>query len=185
MSDREVIPTTPANTPAQQGFVRRYLISHGHLITMVVLGMAGAVYTDLYPAASLRYWQLMAPVFCLICIASQWSRAPSLALVRRQVLHWGVFLGVMQLLFLPPMQHSLDSDVTGIFLLVLLALSTFLAGVYLDWRFGVVGVFLGICAVLIAFLDEAAAMISVAAIAIVAAMVLWHWLADKIGHQRS
>ena len=179
MPDHDTMPSTAAGASAQPGFVRQYLISQIHLIIMVGLGMVGAIYTDLNTAASLSYWRLMAPVFGLICVISQWSRLPRLELIRSQVLHWAVFLGVMQLLFLPVMQQNLNSDITGIFLLVLLAMSTFLAGVYLDWRLGVAGVFLGVCALLIAYLDKAAGLIVAAAIVIVALAVLWQRVADR------
>lgn len=179
MPDHDVTTTTASGASTQPGFVRKYLVSQLHLIVMVALGMVGAVYTDLNTAASLSYWRLLAPVFGLICIISQWSRLPRLELIRSQVLHWAVFLGVMQLLFLPVMQQNLNSDITGIFLLVLLAMSTFLAGVYLDWRLGVAGVFLGVCALMIAYLDKAAGLIVVAAIVIVALAVLWQRVADR------
>ena len=58
-------------------------------------------------------------------------------------------------------------------LLYLLALSTFLAGIYLDWRLGIVGLFLVVSALALAFLDEVALPMAALAVAILVVFALW------------
>jgi hypothetical protein len=149
MADHETIATQ------ESGFIREYLIKNIHFIIMIVLSVIGTAYTNISAGTSLWYWQLMAIIFCLICIVSQWSRSPRLELIRTQLLHWGVCLVAMRLLFLPALRQVLTDNVTGLILLLLMAMSTFLAGVYLDLRLTLVGIFLGICVFLIAYIDRA------------------------------
>jgi membrane protein implicated in regulation of membrane protease activity len=80
---------------------------------------------------------------------------------------------VMRLLLVHEVQRLLDSDIAGLLLLYLLALTTFLGGIYLDWRLCVVGIFLGLGAVAIAFLDEAALPMLALAVVIVVVFALW------------
>jgi hypothetical protein len=94
--------------------------------------------------------------------------------VLTQVFHWGAFLLAMRLLFLPTLQKNLTSELTGLILVYVLALSTFLAGVYINWRLAVVGVFLWACLVAIAVVELANALIIVLALVVIAGIWLWN-----------
>ncbi len=123
-------------------------------------------------------------VYGIVCIVTGWSRFGAkdrsrLKLIWTQILHWGAFLLSMQLVFLPVVQQNLDSDITGLVLLHLLALSTFLAGIYLDWRLCVVGAFLAADIVAVAFLDQATILMVLLAAAIVVAFLLWSKFGPK------
>ncbi len=172
--------TPPARSDSSEsgffaGFVRREL----PYAVMIVLAVVGVAYTNLVPSVSRLYWQILAVVFGLICILVEWPRLPAdgrqrLRLIVTQVLHWGTFLLAMRLLFLPTLQANLTSELTGLILVYVLAMSTFLAGIYINWRLAVVGAFLWVSLIAIAFVELANALIIVLGIVVVAALWLWH-----------
>jgi uncharacterized membrane protein len=75
--------------------------------------------------------------------------------------------------FLPVVQQNLNSDITGNILLIMLALSTFLAGVYLNWRLCVVGILMGFGVIVTAMLDQSVFLILVIAIVIAGVSIFW------------
>jgi hypothetical protein len=180
VSDSKLTP--PA---AERGFFWNFVIETAPYIAFLILVLVGVAYTSVNRVASILYWQAVVPGFAVICIITGWShvepdRRSRIRLIRTQVLHWGAVFLVMRLVFVHDVQRMLDSDITGLVLLDLLALGTFLAGLYLnDWRLGVLGVFLGVASVAIAFLDTAAFSMLILAIFILLVFALWRWYVTK------
>lgn len=148
-------------------------------IVLLVITVAGVAYTNVSPADSLYYWQAAVPVFALICIAIGLRAKPLLTrqksqLVINQVLHWAAVLGVIRLLYVHQVQVLLDSNITAIIMMYLLALGTFLAGLSLNWRLCVAGAFIAVGGLAVAFVDEAAVLMMILAIALVLVFALWH-----------
>lgn len=184
-------PTSSAAPPtAERGFFKNFFIKQAPYVILLVLALVGVAVTDLSPARSLPYWQAVVPIFGLICIIARWrhvepGQSHHIRLIWTQALHWGAVLLVMRLLFVHDIQKLLDSDITGLVLLYLLALSTFLAGIYLDWRLGVVGFFLVVGGLAVAFLDEAAFPMAVLAVIILIVFAFWGRLRTKIISRRA
>jgi len=121
---------------------------------MIVLAWIGVVYTTSYDLeTSRRYWHWLIPAFGVICIITQWNNVePTLKarslLVFRQVLHWGAVLALVFLLYAFSTNHgnnitNLIDDRQGSFMMTFtVALSTYLAGLYHDWRLCVVAIFI-------------------------------------------
>jgi hypothetical protein len=178
-------PSAPI--PAERSFLVSFLLQQLPYLILIVLALIGITYTGVSPQASLWYWQALAPVYGLVCIASKWGRAGAqgesrVRLVGTQLLHWGAFLITMRLVFLPVVQRNLDSHVSGFILLHLLALSTFLAGIYVDWRLVIVGVFLALGLVVTAFFEQATGLIVVVlTVVMVGTLLIW----AKFARQRS
>jgi len=170
----------PRAMPAQRRRFGRFLVRLLPYAVMLALALVGIAYTDLLPRDSIWYWQLLTVVFALICVASEWPQASDtgrkrVRLVVTQVLHWGLFLLAMRLLFLPVMQKNMDADITGLVLMYMLAFSTVLAGIYVNWRLCIPAVFLGVGVLAVAFLDQASALMMVIAGVIFAAVWLWYY----------
>jgi hypothetical protein len=94
----------------------------------------------------------------------------------QQVVHWGALLLVIHLLFFPDVQHFLCAEDDGFVIIYLVGLASITAGVYLDWKMGLFGLFLIFSGVVLAYLDDNALLIavgSVATMAVVATAIAW------------
>ena len=146
-------------------------------LLMVVWAVLGLAYTDLYPTRSVPFWQVTTVVFAVIAIGRViQDRSPGWhVLALKQVAHWGAFLGAMFLLHSHFVTDLVTGDPLGLVTLILLALATFLDGVYVDWRFCVVGIVLAIGVILVAVIDDAAlGIFVVGAVALAALYALRH-----------
>ena len=179
MSDADLIPTE-VDSPPGRG-------AHGWLhelpyIAMLLLTLAGVGYSAMTRSPLRVYWEVVAVVNCGACIFEGWSRAQSAnerwRLIWTQLLHWGAFLATMALVFLPSVQAIVDANSTSLAVLLLLALGTFVAGVHTaSWRIGLNGVVMALCVPMIAWLDQSALFLSLAALLVImlglGGVVLW------------
>jgi len=170
--------SSTATTESQPGFIGRFLRREFPYILLIVLALIGIAYTDIAPTRAGLYWQVLALVYGVLAVFTDWSQASArvggrMRLIWTQILHWGAFFVTMRLVFLPVIQENLNSDVTGLVLLFLLTLSTFLAGIYINLRLCVVAVFLGVGTVSIALLDQASLLMTMLGALAVVGLMLW------------
>jgi hypothetical protein len=169
-SDRQ-----PAATPISDFLFRELPYS-----AVLILTLLGVAYTSFAQHPIVAYWELLTPLVGLACILSGWphahERKSRLRLIWTQVLHWAAFLAAMNLLLLPSVQNLLNSNATGLAIMLLLALGTFVAGVHiLSWEICVLGVIMALCVPAIAWIEESALIVLLGALAIfgVGAIVWW------------
>ena len=184
MSEFESTPRAPS-VPASRSLLRRLLTpSNIGFYLMILLAWIGAIYTTFSVEQSRWYWQWLIPVFGLICIATQWNNVgPTLKgrglMVLRQVLHWGVVLLMSKLIFMASGQVSsidaLDDRQASLVLMFTVTLSTFLAGVYFDWRLCVVAVFLIASAILNVALSNTAPLLVWIGIGVIVVYFIGDW----------
>jgi hypothetical protein len=113
------------------------------------------------------YWEVLTVVFCGLCIYVGWRSATEkrdrIKLVWTQVLHWAAFLAAMWLIYTPTMRALVDVNATGLNLMVLLALGTFVAGVHAEaWQICVVGLILALFVPAMAIVQRSSLFIMVA-----------------------
>ncbi len=165
----------------------RYALHSLPYLLMLALAIAAVAATNTAPSSSFVFWQFLAPIFALICIVSQWSNVGTsarerLVLVRTQVLHWGLIWVFMQALRLPDFQVVMTGDARGIAALLLFALATMMAGIYLNWRFLVVGGFMLAGAITIGFLEQTGLALALLAVAAVVFMLGYYRLSNRMHH---
>jgi cbb3-type cytochrome oxidase subunit 3 len=112
------------------------------------------------------YWELLTPVYCAICIYVGWrgttTRQERIRLVWTQILHWAAFLAAMWLIYSPTMRALVDVNATGLNLMTLLALATFVAGVHAAaWQICVVGLILALFVPAVAIIQRSSVFILV------------------------
>ena len=101
--------------------------------------MIGVAYTSVAKQPLIVYWELLAPLIGVACVAAGWRSAGDAAarsrLILTQSLHWAAFLVVMNLLLLPSVQRIFTANSTGLAVYTLLTLGAFSAGAQvLSWR---------------------------------------------------
>lgn len=171
---------------AKKSFLHRLLgIYEIVLFVLIVLSIIGIAITDFSPTVSHRYWLAMVPIFAGACLILEWSRARNkglkwLTILRTQLLHWIGLLIAVRLVYLLLGTGRLDNENTGLIILLLLALTTFLAGIHLGWRLCVLGIFLACALVAAAYLEEYIWMLFiVATVIIVAFIAIKHYAGRK------
>jgi hypothetical protein len=155
---------------------------------MLILGVGGLVLTSFRGQATYYYWMMLAPIYALIVVISGWRQletgAERMRLVVTQALHWAAFVGAMWLMFLPEVRGVVNDNATSLTVLILLALGTFVAGVHAAvWRICAVGVFLALSVPAVAWVQESAMLLLVAALLIVlvgAAFWFMRWRESRL-----
>ncbi len=162
------------------GWFHRLFVNEALLGVMLALCFIGVAYTNFASERSYRYWMWLVPVFALVAMISEWSRYRKHEIdgyhyVLQQILHWSAVFVAMKVVFLLHDIGRFNNDVTALSLMMLMSLSTFLAGVYVGWRFIALGLFIGLATVLVAGLEAYIWVLIPVAIAIVAIAVLVAW----------
>jgi hypothetical protein len=125
----------------------RFRLEEVAFLALVGLSVIGESVTNYSPITSFWYWLIMIPVFAMIAIITEWSQARARAILARnviliQIVHWG---GTCIALFATySLWHvgRLGNEHTGIVIMLLLALTTFLDGYHVGWRFYLAGLLL-------------------------------------------
>lgn len=126
---------------------------------LLFLSVLGVAITDAFETMSHWYWTAMVLVFFGACLYLEWqtsqeSGVPTKTIIIKQIQHWlGLLVGICLTFFLREI-GSLDNQTTGLILLLLLALTTFLAGVTMGWLFRLLGIFLAISLILVAYTEH-------------------------------
>jgi len=125
---------------------------------MLILSLIGIGLTDFSPGNSHIYWLVMVPVFAAACLMIQWrhGREPGrhwTAILRTQIMLWIGLLLAVQMVYVLLHAGRLNYESTGLIILLLLALTTFAAGVNVDWRLMVLGMYLGLVVVGAAYME--------------------------------
>ena len=131
---------------------------------LMFLSILGVGITDASVRMSHWYWTAMVPVFFGFCLYLEWQASIHMegaigSIFLKQLQHWlGLLAGFYLAFFLRGM-GSLDNQSTGLVLLLLLAVGTFMAGVTMGWLFRLLGIFLGLCLILVAYMENYIAVI--------------------------
>jgi hypothetical protein len=140
--------TETKSLPEETGIrhtLKRYIGPDGVIMILLgLLALVGIGMTDFSPQLSHWYWLAMVMVTGIACVVMEWWRGrkkglTGMAIIKHEVLIWlGVLVAVNMVYFL---LHSgrLDSENTGLVILLILTLATFLVGLRLGWRLCVLG----------------------------------------------
>lgn len=166
--------------PPSRGPLMRFLIAEWPYLLMYALAVVGVALTSIQPARTAVYWQILAPIYALICVAARWPKLQDWRQRRRllweQALHWAAFMLTMRLLFLPEVQQMIDSDVIGLFVLYLLAMATLLPGIYYGiWQICLVGVSLGLSVPGVALFEQTILLVLVVVFVLATAGAAFLW----------
>ena len=110
----------------------------------------------------------------------EWSRVRGkgfkwTTILRTQLLHWAGLLLAVRLVFEMLHKGRLDNENTGLVILLLLALSTFIAGIHLGWWGGVLGAALAAAT----YLEEYVWIFLIIGLAVLAIVFLWKHFAGS------
>jgi hypothetical protein len=149
---------------------------------VLVLVIVGVAYTSFSKQPIIGYWEILAPIIGLVCVAYGWqsasNKAERLQLIVTQALHWLAFLVVMNLMLLPSVQRAFSASAAGLAVFTLLTLGTFTAGVHVaSWQICLLGMIMAVGIPAIAWIENSALIGALIAAAVlgIAAVFWWHW----------
>ncbi|HEY8154846.1 MAG TPA: hypothetical protein VII72_12025 [Myxococcota bacterium] len=146
-------------------------------LIMVLLALLGVGLSTLNPALARKYWMTLIPIYGVLCTVTAWRRSRQAGsagggLVLRQVLHW-LGIGGAVLIDFAIRGSGLETQVSsGFNALLLLALGCFLAGVHLDWSFGLVGLLLALTIVFAAKAEQYLWLLFLVGLLVIGVLVL-------------
>lgn len=161
---------------------RRQSLMYGALpqVAVLVLTILGVAYTSVAKRPLVGYWEMLGVITGAVCVISGWPHARSkearVQLIWTQGLHWLAFLVAMNLVLISDVQRMLNADATGLAILLLLALGTFVAGVHtLSWQTCVLGLVMALGVPAIAWVEESALILLLCVVALVAIGGAFFW----------
>jgi hypothetical protein len=142
---------------------------------LTLLSAVGLLLTNYRPATALTYWSIMFAAFALVAlwqVMTRSTRTEHVALtIARVAAHWLGPVIALQLLFLQLHRGQMDADAVGATTLLLLAVTSFLAGIYQDRLFFLVAAVLALGTVVAAEIHAYIWLVVVIGVLAVAAIV--------------
>jgi hypothetical protein len=175
------VPADTVDNSRKAGFLQRKL----PFVALLALAIVGVAYTNVSQQPLAGYWEFLALGTGIVCVVTQWSSARDkqarLRLIITQALHWVAILVTMNIVLLSGVQSLLPAPATGLVLLTLLALGTFLAGVnFLSLQICFLGVAMAVAVPAIAWFKQSALFLLLAAILVIGlVMTFWPRRADE------
>lgn len=157
------IDTPPSPQPARPRSVIAWLSRQWPYLVVLVMALVGVAYTSSTGRPLYGYWEFLAVLIGLACIGIGWRKTTDKAARRQllitQSLHWLAFLIAMSILLLPSVNTFLNGPATGLALMLLLALGTFVAGVHVSPEIAVLGIILALTVPALAWLKQSALLL--------------------------
>ncbi len=169
-------PNKESDNPAKVSVVSR--ADQIIFTILMVFSLVGVALTSIAPVDVHNYWIGM--IFVFACAAIYCGRRQARekeekldGIFLKHVIHW--FGALMAILCVYTLLYTgnLDREVAGLIMLLVLALSTFLAGVHIGWRFYILGAILALTTVTAAYIEEFMWMIMLLAVIIVGITFYW------------
>lgn len=163
------------------GWFHRLFISEAVLGLLLAVSFIGVAYTDIEGVRSLNFWLWTIPIYAIAAIVLEWSRyirgeIDGFHFIRQQLLHWTAVFIAIKLVFILLNIGRLPSNAASYVLMTIMSLSTFLAGIYIGWRFIVLGLFIALATIFAAYLEAYVWVLIPLAIAIIliGLYIAWH-----------
>ena len=140
-------------------FLRQHLLDEITLLVLISCSYIGVAYSDISPARSQHYWYLMVPVFYIASLTTEWhhvkaGKYPWKTVLWNHTLQWLAVLASVKMVFVIQQIGRLNNETTGLILLLLFALTTFITGIRMGWLFRLAGIFLAASLLLLAYLER-------------------------------
>lgn len=158
---------------------------------LIIFSLIGVAVSRSSVGAGHLYWLAMVPILAAASLYVEWAHAQLgtgvrwKKLLRNQLIHWGSLLVAVQLAYMLLQFGTLNGQNIGQVALLLVAQTTFLMGVYVDWRFYVLGTFLALCLIVISYLEAYIWLLVLMAIGIITLGLYLHRKFDISPHNRN
>jgi hypothetical protein len=162
----------------RQSWKETFLLRKLPYVILLALTLLGVAFTSITHQPIDGYWEFLAVATGGVCVSTGWSEAyqrqAHFRLARTQAAHWAAILVAMNILLLPSVQRMLTASGTGLVLLLMVALGTFLAGIHISLELCFLGIAMAIAVPAITWLKQSALFLVLAGVAVIG-LVLTFW----------
>ncbi len=125
---------------------------------MLILALLGLIVTDVSQDESWNYWRIVVPIYALTSLVLSWyvrkkKGIPQGISIWQELLHWGSLLLAVYLVSVCVHIGLYGRFAAALQIVTLLALTTFIAGIYIDIAMIPIGILLGVFVSIAAFLE--------------------------------
>ncbi len=140
---------------------------------MLILALLGMLIEYFHPTGQWLYWRIVAIAYAAMALfAHQYFKQYTKSSFSRQILLWLALLSAIYLTMVLVNVGTINSAQGALFVLILLALTTFIAGIFSESSFMLVGFILAVLVITLALLKSYLPFIMIPLI-IIAAIVIW------------
>jgi len=166
------LPQDPVSPSGGASGLTRFLYRQLPYIVVLVLAISGVAYTNISHQPLAGYWEFLTLAMAAVCVVTEWAKADDRyarrQLILKQALQWGAILVAMNMMLLAGVQQFMPAPATGLVLLMLLALGTFLVGINLSsYQICFLGVAMAAAVPAIAWLKQFALFLLLGAVLLV------------------
>ncbi|EDZ67691.1 hypothetical protein NOC27_1018 [Nitrosococcus oceani AFC27] len=146
---------------------------------LIILSVIGVGITQASVIVGRTYWLAMIPIIAATTLYIEWERDRGKeirwrTLLRTQLFHWAALLVSVELVYMLFNFGRLSNEGVSLMILLLVAQTTFLVGVYVDWRFSIVALFQVLCLIVLAYLKAYIWIMLLIATGIIALGIYFH-----------
>lgn len=147
-------------------------------IIMLIFAFLGVIVTDVWKDGSLNYWRVMSPVFAILSLWLSWyvrkhRKSLSSTTIWHEAAQWIGLIGAVYLVSAFVHIGLVSRFQASLQVLVMLALTVFVNGIYTEHSFIIIGLLLGLLAAVIALVNQYLFVIMVPLILIGIGVVFW------------
>ena len=147
-------------------------------VLLLVLALSGAAVSEATDSKGWVYWGLLVLIYGGISIGRTWFQLKDQSgrvwpMIRAEVWHWLATLITIKIILIFEIAGVTARGVAADFALLVLALSTFLAGVHFNWTYMLLGVILAVTALCLGFLDQYAVYLVTVPLALLAILIVF------------
>jgi hypothetical protein len=150
------------------------------LVALIMLGLSfiGLIVSDIKQNGAWNYWRVMVPIYAVLCLFLSWylrrqKKIMSATTVWHELVQWvGLALSVYLVSIFVKI-GLIGRFEAGLVVLTLLALTIFIAGIYVEATFFLVGLLMGIFAAAAALMAAYVYTVMLPLTIIVAVLLVW------------
>lgn len=143
------------NQSSRHPWSARFIIG----IIILLLAFIGLILTNMKAASAWRFWQIITVIIALLALGLSLyhrhvKKIPTSVLIWHEILHWLGLMGSVYIISIYVDIGIISSFIGALGVLALLAQAIFLAGIYIEPTFLLIGVALGLFAISIAWMES-------------------------------
>ena len=148
-------------------------------VVMLCLAFFGLIITQINQSGAFGYWKWTAPIYVVLALGLSWYERRDQSILKpatiwHELLHWTGLIAAVYLISLYVSLGLLGRFEAALAVLTVLALAVYLAGIYIELSFCLIGIVLGLFAATVAFFEDYLYALSIPLLLISIGILYWY-----------